>query len=195
MARMPLPLNESADEDVMRRFAQGEVAAFEILYDRHSQRIWRYFYRNGMDAAQADDLGQDLWLAVVDHAASYQVRSKFTTWLFTMAHHRLIDQWRKQRRFMVSMDSEEGQSLADALFEASGFGPEQMLNRKQAAQQLLTALAALPAEQRSSFLLQAEAGMSVLEIAQATAVSAETAKSRLRYAREKLRLALEEIGT
>ena len=192
---LPLPLNESADEDVMRRFAQGEVAGFEVLYDRHSKRIWRYFYRNGMDEAQAEDLGQDLWLAVVDHAANYEVRSKFTTWLFTMAHHRLVDQWRKQRRFMVSIESEEGQLLAEALFEASGFGPEQMLHRKQAAEQLLTTLASLPAEQRSSFLLQAEAGMSVLEIAQATGVSAETAKSRLRYAREKLRLALEETAT
>ena len=49
------------------------------------------------DAALADDLAQDLWFAVVDSACRYEVRSRFTTWLFTMAHHRLVDHWRRQR--------------------------------------------------------------------------------------------------
>jgi RNA polymerase sigma factor (sigma-70 family) len=56
---------------------------------------------------------------------------------------------------------------------------------------LLDALAALPAVQREAFLLQAEGGLSVADIAQATGVPAETAKSRLRYARAALRQTLE----
>lgn len=62
------------------------------------------------------------------------------------------------------------------------------------AQALLAALAQLPADQRECFLLQVEADMTVAEIAQATAVAEETAKSRLRYARAKLRAALEDLA-
>ena len=84
--------------------------------------------------------------------------------------------------------------LADSLFAASGFEPDYQLDRQLMAQALLAALAQLPAEQRECFLLQVEADMTVAEIAQATGVAEETAKSRLRYARAKLRAALEELA-
>lgn len=84
--------------------------------------------------------------------------------------------------------------LADSLFAASGFEPDQQLDRQLMAQALLNALAQLPAEQRECFLLQVEADMSLAEIAAATGVTQETAKSRLRYARAKLRAALEELA-
>ena len=196
ISRMTLPpVSEIADEALMLGFAAGKAIAFEALYDRHCKSIWRYFYRNGVDAAQAEDLAQDVWLAVINHAAHYEVRSKFTTWLFTMAHHKLVDYWRRQRiQISLSIDTEEGLALAHVLFAESGFEPEQQLNRRRLAERLLAALAELPVLQRSSFLLQAEAGMTVAEIAIATEVNVETAKSRLRYAREKLRLALEEVA-
>ena len=195
MAELPQPQPSLADEALMQSYAAGQASAFELLYERHRLRLWRYFYRNTGDAALADDLSQDLWFAVVDSAAGYEVRSKFTTWLFTMAHHRLVDHWRRQRPSVsLSADSDESLRLADSLFAASGFEPGQQLNRQLMAQALLAALAQLPTEQRECFLLQVEADMTVAEIAQATAVAEETAKSRLRYARAKLRAALEELA-
>ena len=179
----------------MQSYAAGQAAAFEQLYSRHRLRMWRYFYRNTGDGALADDLAQDLWFALVDNAARYEVRSKFTTWLFTMAHHRLVDHWRRQRPgISLSADTEESMRLADSLFAASGFEPDHQLDRQLMAQALLAALAQLPTEQRECFLLQVEADMTVAEIAQATGVAEETAKSRLRYARAKLRAALEELA-
>ena len=179
----------------MQSYAAGQAAAFEQLYGRHRLRMWRYCYRNTGDGALADDLAQDLWFAVVDNAARYEVRSKFTTWLFTMAHHRLVDHWRRQRHgISLSADTEESMRLADSLFAASGFEPDHQLDRQLMAQALLAALAQLPTEQRECFLLQVEADMTVAEIAQATGVAEETAKSRLRYARAKLRAALEELA-
>ena len=195
MADLPQPQSSLADEALMQSYAAGQASAFELLYERHKLRLWRYFYRNTGDAALADDLSQDLWFAVVDHADGYEVRSKFTTWLFTMAHHRLVDHWRRQRPSVsLSADSDESLRLADSLFAASGFEPDQQLDRQLMAQALLAALAQLPTEQRECFLLQVEADMTVAEIAQATAVAEETAKSRLRYARAKLRAALEELA-
>ena len=176
----------------MQSYAAGQAMAFETLYQRHEQRLWRYFFRNTGDAALADDLSQDLWFSVVESAASYEVRSKFTTWLFTMAHHRLVDHWRRRRPGLsLGGDSEESQRLAESLFAASGFEPAHRLARRLLAQLLLDALAQLPVEQRECFLLQVEADMTVADIAQATGVAEETAKSRLRYARSKLRQALE----
>ncbi|MDR3005898.1 MAG: sigma-70 family RNA polymerase sigma factor [Acidovorax sp.] len=190
----PTPLSALEDEALMCAYAAGEAAAFAPLYARHSQRLWRYFFRNTADAALADDMSQDLWFAVVDSAASYEVRSKFTTWLFTMAHHRLVDHWRR-RKPMISLneDSEETLGLADGLFAASGSEPEYCVDRQLTARALLAAVASLPPEQRACFLLQVEADMSLAEIAEATGVSEETAKSRLRYARAKLRTALQEL--
>ena len=195
MSEQPLALSAILDEVLMQSYAAGQAAAFEQLYGRHQLRMWRYFYRNTGDGALADDLAQDLWFAVIDNAARYEVRSKFTTWLFTMAHHRLVDHWRRQRHgISLSADTEESMRLADSLFAASGFEPDHQLDRQLMAQALLAALAQLPTEQRECFLLQVEVDMTVAEIAQATGVAEETAKSRLRYARAKLRAALEELA-
>ena len=192
MSEQPLAHAVLSDEVLMQSYAAGQAMAFETLYQRHEQRLWRYFFRNTGDAALADDLSQDLWFSVVESAASYEIRSKFTTWLFTMAHHRLVDHWRRRRPGLsLGGDSEESQRLAESLFAASGFEPDHRLDRRLLAQLLLDALAQLPVEQRECFLLQVEADMTVADIAQATGVAEETAKSRLRYARSKLRQALE----
>ncbi|MEG1357628.1 sigma-70 family RNA polymerase sigma factor, partial [Comamonas sp.] len=166
MSEQPLAPSAILDEVLMQSYAAGQAAAFEQLYGRHRLRMWRYFYRNTGDGALADDLAQDLWFAVVDNAARYEVRSKFTTWLFTMAHHRLVDHWRRQRPGVsLSADTEESMRLADSLFAASGFEPDHQLDRQLMAQALLAALAQLPTEQRECFLLQVEADMTVAEIA------------------------------
>ena len=179
------------DEALMLAYASGDAAAFAPLYARHSARIWRYFYRHTGNAALADDLGQDTWFAVVDAAPRYQPAAKFSTWAFTLAHHKLVDHWRSHKAH-ASLDAEtpEGMQLAETLFAHSGFNPEQWLGRKDLARALLAALADLPADQREAFLLQAEGDLSVADIASATGVSLETAKSRLRYARSKLRQSL-----
>ena len=191
IAGMVAPLNPT-DETLMQAYASGQAPAFESLYNRHHLRLWRYFLRNTGNAALADDLSQDAWFAVVDNAATYQVQAKFTTWLFTMAHHKLVDHWRgKKNTISLSEETPEGMQLAETLFAHSGFDPERMLGRKDLARALLDALAELPADQREAFLLQAEADMSVADIADATGVTQETAKSRLRYARTKLRQALQ----
>ncbi|MGE8318855.1 MAG: sigma-70 family RNA polymerase sigma factor [Comamonas sp.] len=195
IAGMAAPEPLPTDEDLMLAYAAGQADAFAPLYDRNRQRLWRYLFRNTGSAALAEDLSQDVWFAVVDSAPRYQVRSKFSTWLFTLAHHRLIDHWRRHRvEISLSDDSEESQRLADSLFAASGFEPDRQLDRRTAGRLLLQALAELPAEQRATFLLQAEADMPLADIARATQVPVETAKSRLRYARAKLREALQVMA-
>ncbi|WP_374413388.1 RNA polymerase sigma factor [Hydrogenophaga sp.] len=181
-----------SDEQLMRAYAAGDMHAFETLYDRHALPVWRFVQRSVQNSALADDLVQDVWFSLVRQAPRYEPRAKFRTWLFTLAHHRIVDHWRTHKNH-ASLDAEtdDGAALADMLAAESGFGPERRLDSREQAQALLDALAALPEAQREAFLLQAEAGMSVAEIAEATGVAAETAKSRLRYARARLRETLE----
>ncbi len=184
-----------ADETLMQAFAAGDARAFETLYDRHALPVWRFVQRSVHDRALADDLVQDVWFSLIRQAPRYEPRARFRTWLFTLAHHRLVDHWRTHKTH-ASLDAEtdDGAALADTLAADSGFGPVRQLQSREQAQALLDALAALPLPQREAFLLQAEGGLSLAEIAQATGVSAETAKSRLRYARERLRHTLEAFA-
>ena len=184
-----------ADETLMQAFAAGDARAFETLYDRHALPVWRFVQRSVRDAALADDLVQDVWFSLVRQAPQYEPRARFRTWLFTLAHHRMVDHWRTHKTHAsLDAETEDGAALADTLAADSGFGPVRQLQSREQAQALLDALAALPLPQREAFLLQAEGGLSLAEIAQATGVNAETAKSRLRYARERLRHTLEALA-
>lgn len=184
-----------SDGDLMQAYAAGDARAFETLYDRHALPVWRFVQRSVQDSALADEVAQDVWFSVVRQAARYEPRARFRTWLFTMAHHRMVDHWRRHKpHTSLDAQTEDGATLADMLAAESGFGPERQLDSREQAQALLDALAALPAVQREAFLLQAEGGFSLNEIATATGVSIETAKSRLRYARAKLRDTLEAFA-
>ncbi|MDO9437675.1 RNA polymerase sigma factor [Hydrogenophaga sp.] len=187
--------HDATDEMLMQAFALGDARAFETLYDRHALSVWRFVQRSAHNHALADDLVQDVWFSLVRQAPDYAPRARFRTWLFTLAHHRLVDHWRTHKHHTsLDAETEEGATLADTLAADSGFGPVRQLQSREQAQALLDALAALPLPQREAFLLQAEAGLSLGEIAQTTGVSAETAKSRLRYARERLRHTLEAFA-
>jgi RNA polymerase sigma factor (sigma-70 family) len=187
-------MTEPADEALMLAYAGGDARAFETLYDRHALPVWRFVQRSVRDSALADDLVQDVWFSLLRHAPQYEPRAKFRTWLFTLAHHRVVDHWRTQKQHAsLDAETEEGAALAESLAADSGFGPVRQLQSREQAQALLDALTELPPLQREAFLLQAEGGMSVAEIAETTGVTHETAKSRLRYGRERLRQLLETL--
>jgi RNA polymerase sigma-70 factor (ECF subfamily) len=197
-------LAQETDENLMLRFGRGEAAAFEFLYRRHELRVFRYLLRNVKNEATANDLMQEVWFAVVRRAANYQATAKFTTWLFTIAHNRMVDMIRTNHR-LQSLDTGDvagseddpdsvGPSLLDRLAVDRKLEPLAQVQSQDEAAALLSAVAQLPAEQRSAFLLQAEGELSVEEIADATESNFETVKSRLRYARAKLRQLLWEYA-
>jgi RNA polymerase sigma-70 factor (ECF subfamily) len=138
---------------------------------------------------------QEVWFAVAREAPKYQPTARFTTWLFTLAHNRAID-WIRTNRPQTSLDTpghEAGSVLLQLTAEPST-GPLAAAVAQEQSSALADALAQLPAEQREAFLMQIEGGLEVEEIAAITRVSFETTKSRLRYARSKLRDALKEFA-
>jgi RNA polymerase sigma-70 factor (ECF subfamily) len=190
-----------SDESLMLAFAGGDAAAFARLYDRHERATWRFIrHRLGVQhEAAADDVLQETWISVARAAPRYVATARFSTWLFTVARSRVIDHLRAQSHAMPSIDAplpgaeadeRDGERWADRLAADAGDGPQARIESRQQAQAFLVALAQLPDAQREAFVLQAEGGLSVEEVAQATGVGVETAKTRLRYARAKLRTLL-----
>ncbi len=182
----------------MLHYAQGRAAAFNTLYARHELSMWRYIYRSVQNHATADELLQDVWFAIARATASYEPQrhgAKWKTWAFTMAHHRIVDHWRTSKSH-TSIDAEDDEAiqLRAQLIADSGFGPVRQIESREQARALTAAVESLPSEQREAFLLQAEGEMSVDEIAMCIGVNFETAKSRLRYARGKLKTLLAEFS-
>jgi RNA polymerase sigma-70 factor (ECF subfamily) len=184
-----------SDEALIARYARGDAAAFDLLYHRHELRIWRYLERNLGSRATADDLQQEVWFAVARDAGRYQPTARFTTWLFTIAHNRMIDAIRANRR-QTSLDAlgYDSHWVREQLTADANSGPLAAAVAKDQSLALNQAMQELPREQREAFLLQIEGGLSVEEIATITQSSFETTKSRLRYARVRLRELLREFA-
>ena len=183
LGRMPVELDDKA---LMLRYRDGDVTAFEMLYERHRGPLYRYLLRNVYDTGAAEDIFQEVWSRIVRNRASYRPLAKFTTYMYHIAHNCFIDHCRKTGRqpATVAIDDE---SAADT---SAGTDPVRSAAVYDLVAQLKVALAELPAAQREAFLLHEESGLSLEEIGQAMGVGRETVKSRLRYALAKLRKSL-----
>ncbi|MDR9860391.1 RNA polymerase sigma factor [Pseudomonas baetica] len=183
----------SSDESLLARYREGDGAAFEILYARHRQGLYRFLLGLSGKAEMADEVFQETWLSLIRSASQPQGRATFRTWLFQIARNRLIDHWRKHGAHQPLHDSydEQAHAVSD---EATD--PEQLLSLSRNSQRLETALQTLPADQREVFLLRAHGDLDLAQIASLTDTPLETVKSRLRYAQQKLRrLLAEEVLT
>ena len=168
----------------MLAYRDGNAGAFETLYGRHRTRLFRFVLRSVEERGAAEELFQDVWLRVIEARNRYAPKARFTTWLYSIAHNRLVDHWRRKGLSVVDLENVE--------VEGNSPNPERQAEARQSLERFAKALEALPPAQREAFLLHEEAGMSVPEIAQATGAGEEAAKSRLRYAIAKLRTAVND---
>ena len=185
----PAPMEgKPADSALMLRFCDGDVAAFEILYRRHKDSVYRYLLRLCQQRDAAEDVFQETWSKIINARATYRPTARFTTFLYRVAHNCFIDHVRRNKRHAgtVELDAE--------LHADPGDLPETATERQLARDRLELALRQLPDEQRDVFLLYEEAGLSIDDIAAVTGAKREATKSRLRYAIGKLRRAIDEPG-
>ena len=195
-----VPLEELADEDLMVRYATGDVAAFEVLLERHRTPVFNFVLRSCRRKDVAEELLQEIFLRVVKQAGGYKRKAKFTTWLYTIARNLCIDHARRMtHRREKSLDVPAGGSEADSggtplvsLVPDRGPGPDRMAADRQFSGALYEALDELPEEQREVFLMREKQNLKFREIAEIVGVPENTVKSRMRYALEFLRLRLQD---
>ena len=186
---MPAPATTS-DEQLMERYRDGDAGAFDELYGRHKGGVFRYLVRQCGNRGVAEEMFQDVWLSLIRARAGYTVQAKFTTYIYRIAHNRLIDHYRSQAGTAAASFADDD-AILESIPAPRGDDPAVSADVRQQAQHLLALIERLPAAQREAFLLQHESDMSIEDIAQATGVSRETAKSRLRYAMARLREGLQ----
>ncbi len=174
------------DEALMSAYAAGDVAAFETLYHRHRDMLYRFLVRQVRSPALADDLFQDIWQRVIAARAGWRPDALFTTWLYRIAHNRLVDHWRAASH--RPPPPEDADARTARIVDPDG--PERQATAFDERRRLHQALEALPAEQREVVLLRLEHELTLEEIGAITGAGRETVKSRLRYAMDKLRAML-----
>lgn len=175
-----------SNEQLMLQYRDGNTQAFTELYHRNKSSLYRYFLRQTQRNSIAEELSQDVWANIVRSRQRYQQTAKFTTFLYQIAHNRLVDYFRQSANRPGEHPAEQD---CDQQAKTSDH-PDKQAESLQASQRLLELLQELPEEQREAFILKEEAGLSVNEIAAVTNVNTETAKSRLRYAVAKLKQGL-----
>jgi RNA polymerase sigma-70 factor (ECF subfamily) len=188
------------DEELMARFLAGELPAFEVLLVRHRRGIYQFIYRFVGNPAQAEDLMQDVFTRLFTAAGSFERRSRFTTWIYTIARNVCIDFLRKRKhRNTVSLDQPKnsGDEPTSNLLErlkCDDRDPEDETHGRELRAVILRALEAISLEQREVFLLREEAGLPFEEIARIVDAPLNTVKSRMRYALQNLRAGLSAQG-
>jgi RNA polymerase sigma-70 factor (ECF subfamily) len=189
-------VRDDSDESLMLRYRDGDVRAFELLVTRHRKPVFNFILRFVRDPAQAEDVTQETFLRLIKGADGYERQAKFTTWLYTIARNLCIDasrrgKHRKAASLDAPIDEESGAVLLDLVPDGAA-GVDRQAQSRELAVRIRAAIESLPDEQREIFLLREVADLQFNEIAAVVGCPENTVKSRMRYALEKLREALEE---
>jgi RNA polymerase sigma-70 factor (ECF subfamily) len=186
---------DDSDEALMLRYQAGDAGAFDELYARHRTGLFRFITKQCRAKDHAEEMFQDVWMNLIAARERYRPEAQFRTYLFTLAHNKLMDYFRRHGRVELTLyENEDGETAMDRLPSSRVDEPSVQAESREQATRILELLNGLPAPQREAFLLHEEGGMSVEEIAEAAGCSFEAAKSRLRYAIAKLREGLKEYA-
>jgi RNA polymerase sigma-70 factor (ECF subfamily) len=167
----------TTDEELMLDVRRGDREAFERLFDRYRDPMWRFFRRRVPDAARAEELAQDAFVAVLQGAARYEPRAPFRSYLFGIAYNLLLAERRKSSQQLVEpLDAEPA--------AVSASDPE-------AEMSVRSALALLEPDDREILMLREYEQLSYQEIAHLKKMPLNTVRSRLFRARMALKAVLE----
>jgi RNA polymerase sigma-70 factor (ECF subfamily) len=182
------------DATLMLRVKQGESGAFAELVDKYKQPVMNLAYRMLRDITEAEDLAQNVFVQVHKSAHRYEVASKFSTWLFTIARNLCLNEIRRRSRHPAdSLDaaqSEHEDQPPHQFEDKAAFSPPDSLLQGELEQKIEEALAGLPENQRTAILLCRQDELSYEDIAQVLGCSLSATKSLIHRGRETLKLKL-----
>jgi RNA polymerase sigma-70 factor (ECF subfamily) len=177
---------ESQEDAVLvREVAAGSESALEALYGRYGAACYRLAHRILADAHLAEDIVQQVFLALWQGSGYDPSRGALSTWLLGVTHHKAVDMVRREERRKA--DRLDAQS---AELPAAGAGPEELAWEGLRAERTRAALRELSAEHREVLLLAYYGGYTQSEIADLTGLPLGTVKSRTLHAMRGLRTRL-----
>jgi RNA polymerase sigma-70 factor (ECF subfamily) len=174
---------EPSDEALIARLIERDATAVRVLYDRYAATVYGVALALTRDAQEAEDLVQDAFLALWQHAATFDARRGCArSWLLAIVRHRALDLLRSARYKRRTLDDKDHfLSIPDSVMV------EGEAVRRCECGHLLAALAELPAPQRQAVELAYFGGYAYPEIAAILGLPLGTVKSRLRIALHRLR--------
>ncbi|MCP4641972.1 MAG: sigma-70 family RNA polymerase sigma factor [bacterium] len=190
------PIREMGDESLMLQYATGDEDAFAELLHRHQRGVLNYIYRMVQNRQVAEELTQEVFIALVKNAARYQPMAKFTTYLYTIASNIVSKEWLRQKRrprFFSLSRCWGGRNNEPGEFDPLEHVGDEKANvlasfqRGEVSEAVNTALKQLPEHQREAFILRRFQDLSYEEISAITEAPIGTAKSRVVRAERALR--------
>lgn len=180
------------DQQLIANYLNGDERAFEILLNRHQQKIYTSIYLFVKDQSLAEDILQEVFIKVIDtlRKGKYNHEGKFLQWAMRIAYNMCVDYFRRnKRRPLVS--GTDSFDIFDVL-QSPDLNIEQHIIRSQTHDKIRQLVDMLPPEQREVVILRHYADMSFKEIAKFTQVSINTALGRMRYALINIRKMVDE---
>lgn len=183
-------LRKISDEDLVIMLSKGNSAAFEELYRRFSKRLLNFLlHMLSGNSARAQDILQDVFLRLIEKADLFRPQYRAGSWLFTIAGNLCKNEYRRLSRTSgTAYETSDGRSLDSCLDELEII---ESLDKKKFEKDLYRKLYHMPPENRSTFLLRFQEGLSVKEIAGIMECPEGTVKSRLHYTVKKLAKSLQ----
>lgn len=175
----------TTDEALLRAFQQGDEQAFACLYQRHRAAIYRFLARRLASPARAEELCQDVFVALVEHATAWRGEAAVKTYLYRIAFNRLCSETRRSEYHLTALPAAGERALPPEPIAAER--PDVLFEAHQRAQLVRQALARLPPDFRDTLVMKAYDGLSCEEIADITGVAVGTVKSRLFRAKLELK--------
>lgn len=176
------------DKELVESYRNGNVASFELLVERHQNKVFSYILMLVKDRQLADDIFQDTFLKIIRtiKAGAYKEEGKFIQFAMRIAHNLVIDHFRKSNRLPMADSVNNEYSIIDNLKYTDRSVEDEMIE-EQVYGDLRKMIDLLPNEQKEVLNMRMYADMSFKEIADATNVSINTALGRMRYALINLR--------
>jgi RNA polymerase sigma-70 factor, ECF subfamily len=181
-----MPGMAESEQLPVQQARQGNPAAWDSLFRRYQLPLYVYVFELVRHEQTSLDLVQDTFIAAAKHIGALRDDDKFGSWLFGIAHQRILQFWRKKGGKEILLDD-----IPDAPDESVD-SPDDLLIRREQEAEFMNALDCLPLPHRSVLLLHYVEDFSLEEIARVTGTQIGTVKSRLHYAKKSLRTILEE---
>jgi RNA polymerase sigma-70 factor (ECF subfamily) len=178
-----------SDPDLLAAVAGSDAAAFERLYQLYEKRVYQYVCTLIYDRTLAEEVVVDAMMAVWRGAGSFSRSSRVSTWIFGIARHKALDALRRAGRHHHDVALDEAVELPNAQES-----PVESVNRKQVTSLTQQALRALSHEHQEVLRLVFYEELPYEEIAILLSIPTNTVKTRVYYAKQRLKLQLKELG-